>query len=248
MPEQTVVDVLFFQQRAVGVTLPNFIEQKVIETEPGFRGDTATGVTKPAKIPTGATVNVPAVHQRRRHHQDRHPHRPVPGADRARLTRAPQARQVPRVPTRLRRPAACPAGPVAHPAGGPRLLRGQGFLEVETPARVRAPGQEVHLEAFPAGGDRFLITSPEYHMKRLVAAGSGPHLPDRPGLPGRGERAPPPARVHHRRVVPRRTQPLASRGRRLRGAAAGRGRGRRVVDRAVARGSTPRSNARPCAS
>jgi lysyl-tRNA synthetase class 2 len=49
----------------------------------------------------------------------------------------------------------------------------QGFLEVETPARVRAPGQEVHLEAFPAGGDRFLITSPEYHMKRLVAAGSG---------------------------------------------------------------------------
>jgi lysyl-tRNA synthetase class 2 len=50
----------------------------------------------------------------------------------------------------------------------------QGFLEVETPVRVRAPGQEVHLEAFPAGGDRFLITSPEYHMKRLVAAGSGP--------------------------------------------------------------------------
>jgi lysyl-tRNA synthetase class 2 len=50
----------------------------------------------------------------------------------------------------------------------------QGFLEVETPARVRAPGQEVHLEAFPAGGDRYLITSPEYHMKRLVAAGSGP--------------------------------------------------------------------------
>jgi elongation factor P len=59
MPEQTVVDVLFFQQRAVGVTLPNFIEQKVVETEPGHRGDTATGVTKPAKIPTGATVNVP---------------------------------------------------------------------------------------------------------------------------------------------------------------------------------------------
>jgi elongation factor P len=59
MPEQTTVDVLFFQQRAVGVTLPNFIEQKVIETDPGFRGDTATGVTKPAKISTGATVPVP---------------------------------------------------------------------------------------------------------------------------------------------------------------------------------------------
>ena len=46
----------------------------------------------------------------------------------------------------------------------------QGFLEVETPARVQSPGQEVHLDAVPAGG-RWLITSPEYHMKRLVAAG-----------------------------------------------------------------------------
>jgi elongation factor P--(R)-beta-lysine ligase len=47
----------------------------------------------------------------------------------------------------------------------------QGFIEVETPARVRSPGQEVHLQAFAAGHDRYLITSPEYHMKRLVAAG-----------------------------------------------------------------------------
>lgn len=46
----------------------------------------------------------------------------------------------------------------------------EGFLEVETPARVRAPGQEVHLEAIAAEG-RWLITSPEYHCKRLVAAG-----------------------------------------------------------------------------
>jgi len=50
-------------------------------------------------------------------------------------------------------------------------FEGQGFLEVETPARVPSPGQEVHLEAIPAGDERFLITSPEYHMKRLVAAG-----------------------------------------------------------------------------
>ncbi len=47
----------------------------------------------------------------------------------------------------------------------------QGFLEVETPARVPSPGQEVHLDAIPASEGRYLITSPEYHMKRLVAAG-----------------------------------------------------------------------------
>lgn len=47
----------------------------------------------------------------------------------------------------------------------------QGFLAVETPARVPAPGQEVHLDAFQAEGGRFLVTSPEYHMKRLLGAG-----------------------------------------------------------------------------
>ena len=50
-------------------------------------------------------------------------------------------------------------------------FEGQGFLEVETPARVRSPGQEVHLDAIPAGDGRHLLTSPEYHMKRLVAGG-----------------------------------------------------------------------------
>jgi elongation factor P len=59
MPENIGVEVLFFNARAVGVSLPNFIEQAVVETDPGFRGDTATGATKPAKISTGATVAVP---------------------------------------------------------------------------------------------------------------------------------------------------------------------------------------------
>jgi lysyl-tRNA synthetase class 2 len=44
------------------------------------------------------------------------------------------------------------------------------FIEVETPLLVPAPGLEIHLEAVPAGGG-YLITSPEYQMKRLLAAG-----------------------------------------------------------------------------
>jgi elongation factor P len=59
MPEQINVEVLFYDGRAVGVTLPNFIEQKVVETDPGFRGDTATGTTKPARIASGASIPVP---------------------------------------------------------------------------------------------------------------------------------------------------------------------------------------------
>jgi elongation factor P len=59
MPENINVDVLFFNDRAVDVTLPNFIEQAITETEPGFKGDTSTGASKPAKISTGAQVNVP---------------------------------------------------------------------------------------------------------------------------------------------------------------------------------------------
>ena len=59
MPENINVEVLFFNDRAVGVTLPNFIEQAITETEPGFKGDTSTGATKPAKISTGASINVP---------------------------------------------------------------------------------------------------------------------------------------------------------------------------------------------
>jgi len=55
-------------------------------------------------------------------------------------------------------------------------FEGEGFLEVETPARVLSPGQEPHLdaiatEAADCAQRRWLATSPEYHMKRLVAAG-----------------------------------------------------------------------------
>jgi lysyl-tRNA synthetase class 2 len=46
----------------------------------------------------------------------------------------------------------------------------EGFLEVETPLRVPAPGVDLHLDALSAEGG-FLITSPELHMKRLLAGG-----------------------------------------------------------------------------
>jgi lysyl-tRNA synthetase class 2 len=50
------------------------------------------------------------------------------------------------------------------------VFAARDFLEVETPLLVQSPGLEIHLEAVPAGGG-YLITSPEYQMKRLLAAG-----------------------------------------------------------------------------
>ena len=53
-------------------------------------------------------------------------------------------------------------------------FQGQGFLDVTTPCLGVSPGLEVHLRAIPADlalGRRYLMTSPEYHMKRLLSAG-----------------------------------------------------------------------------
>lgn len=52
-------DVLFFNERPIGVDLPTFVELEVVHCEPGVRGDTATNVTKPATLSTGAVVQVP---------------------------------------------------------------------------------------------------------------------------------------------------------------------------------------------
>ncbi len=57
--ENIVVDVVYFQSKAVSVELPTFIEVAIAHTEPGVKGDTATGATKPAQIETGYTVMVP---------------------------------------------------------------------------------------------------------------------------------------------------------------------------------------------
>lgn len=59
MMDNLKCSVLFFNDRAVGVSLPNFIEVEVTETEPGARGDTAGNVTKSARVSTGAEVQVP---------------------------------------------------------------------------------------------------------------------------------------------------------------------------------------------
>jgi elongation factor P len=59
LKENTEVDVLYYNDRAVSVDLPASIALAVTHTEPGVRGDTATNVTKPATLETGATVRVP---------------------------------------------------------------------------------------------------------------------------------------------------------------------------------------------
>ena len=53
------VDVLFFEERPIGVEMPFFVEMQIVECEPGVKGDTATGATKPATLSTGYTLNVP---------------------------------------------------------------------------------------------------------------------------------------------------------------------------------------------
>ncbi|MGI6469047.1 MAG: elongation factor P [Syntrophomonadaceae bacterium] len=57
--ENMNIQVLFFQGNIIGIELPNFVELQVVETEPGIKGDTATGATKSATLETGARVQVP---------------------------------------------------------------------------------------------------------------------------------------------------------------------------------------------
>jgi elongation factor P--(R)-beta-lysine ligase len=54
-----------------------------------------------------------------------------------------------------------------------RFFDRRDFTEVDVPIRVRGPALEVHLDAVAAGDGEWLITSPEYQMKRLLAAGLG---------------------------------------------------------------------------
>jgi elongation factor P len=57
--ENMKVTMLSFKGQVFGVEPPTFVELLVTKTEPGFKGDTATGATKPATVETGATIKVP---------------------------------------------------------------------------------------------------------------------------------------------------------------------------------------------
>ena len=57
--ENTMCKLLSYKGTVFSVELPNFMELEVVEAEPGVKGDTATTVTKAAKLETGATVQVP---------------------------------------------------------------------------------------------------------------------------------------------------------------------------------------------
>jgi elongation factor P len=55
----TTVPMLTVDERPAGVQLPSAVELEVVETQPGVKGDTVTNVTKPARLATGAVVQVP---------------------------------------------------------------------------------------------------------------------------------------------------------------------------------------------
>ena len=57
--ENMVCKVLSYKGNVFGIEPPNFVELRVTETEPGVKGDTATNVTKPATLETGAIIKVP---------------------------------------------------------------------------------------------------------------------------------------------------------------------------------------------
>lgn len=59
LKENMEVQIQLYQNESIGVQLPNTVELEVVETDPSFKGDTASGGSKPAKLETGAVVQVP---------------------------------------------------------------------------------------------------------------------------------------------------------------------------------------------
>ena len=59
LKENDNATIRFFKGEAFSVAAPNFVELLITKTEPGFKGDTATGANKPATLETGAVITVP---------------------------------------------------------------------------------------------------------------------------------------------------------------------------------------------
>jgi len=59
LKENTDVRVLIYNDRIVDIELPNFVDLRIEETEPGIKGDTVSGGSKPATLESGAVVQVP---------------------------------------------------------------------------------------------------------------------------------------------------------------------------------------------
>ncbi|HAB54720.1 MAG TPA: elongation factor P, partial [Ignavibacteriales bacterium] len=59
LKESEEIEMLFDKDDIISVDIPIFVYLKVVQTEPGFKGDTATGANKPAKLETGVSINVP---------------------------------------------------------------------------------------------------------------------------------------------------------------------------------------------
>ncbi|MFZ1200473.1 MAG: elongation factor P [Desulfobacterales bacterium] len=59
LKENTVCNVLLFDRKPIGITLPNFIELKIVKADPWAKGDTASGDSKPATLETGTVIQVP---------------------------------------------------------------------------------------------------------------------------------------------------------------------------------------------
>lgn len=59
LKENMTINIVSYQGEIIGINLPNSVELKVVETEPGIKGNTATGATKNAKLETGLNVQVP---------------------------------------------------------------------------------------------------------------------------------------------------------------------------------------------
>ena len=59
LKENGVIKALFHNKQPIGIEVPMFVELKIVKSDPGIRGDTATGATKPATLESGAIIQVP---------------------------------------------------------------------------------------------------------------------------------------------------------------------------------------------